>query len=115
VTSPDRTPRWLTELQSTLLTAAALVARGREAYDSDVALSLAFEALCTRVGDLAKKLVEADPARFSEPMWSLAARNRDFVVHHYSRIDRDLLWNTVANDLPRLQSLTRAVLSSGRS
>ncbi len=101
---PDRTTRWLHDLDSTLITAAELVARGRNAYDSDFAIPLACEAICTRVGDLAKNLVDADPDRLSEPIWSLAARNRDFVVHHYSRIDRDLLWNTMANDLPRLRA-----------
>ena len=101
----DRAVRWLIELDASLETAAALVARGRDCYDGDVAIPLACEALCTRVGDLAKKLVDADPSRFSDAIWSLAARNRDFVVHHYSRLDRDLLWNTVAHDLPRLHAL----------
>ncbi|MES2170416.1 MAG: hypothetical protein V4479_06795, partial [Actinomycetota bacterium] len=90
----DRIERWLDDLGRTLDDAAALVARGRNEFDRDFVLPLASEAICNRVGDLAKKLVAADPVRFADPLWTLAARNRDFVVHHYQRVDRDLLWNT---------------------
>jgi uncharacterized protein with HEPN domain len=101
----EQVDRWVRELTSTLGTAAELTARGRAAYDADAALRLAFEALSARVGDLAKRLVELDPERFSAPIWSAAARNRDIVVHHYHRIDYDLLWNTVAHEFPRLGRL----------
>lgn len=108
--SSDRVDRWLDDLAATLDTAAALVARGREAFDRDPAIALAFEALSNRVGDLAKRLVAADPARFSDPIWSQAARNRDFVVHHYDRVDADALWVTVDRSFPEL----RAVLDGTR-
>ncbi len=97
--------RWIIELRTTLATAAELVERGRAVYDTDPALRLAFEALSTRVGDLAKRLVGLDPARFTAPIWSAAARNRDVVAHHYHRIDHDLLWQTVAYDFTALRSL----------
>ncbi len=97
--------RWVTELGATLDTAGALVARGRDAYDTDPALRLAFEALSARVGDLAKRLVALDPDRFSAPLWSAAARNRDVVAHHYHRIDHDLLWQTVSRDFALLRAL----------
>lgn len=98
----ERVERWLENLRATLASAADLVARGRDAFDSDAAVPLAFEALSNRVGELAKRLIAADPARFSAPIWRQAARNRDFVVHHYDRIDRDALWLTVARDFPAL-------------
>jgi uncharacterized protein with HEPN domain len=54
-------------------------------------------------------LATADPVRFSEPIWSQAARNRDFVVHHYGRIDTEALWITVTVSFPELrQALRRA-------
>lgn len=97
----DQIDRWVTELRETLSTAAELAARGREAYDADPALRLAFDALSSRVGDLAKRLVELDPQRFSDTIWSAAARNRDIVAHHYHRLDHGLLWVTVTRDFPR--------------
>lgn len=98
----DRIPGWIRDLEATLARAAELVARGEAEYRRDPALPLAFEALSNRVGELAKRLVAADPMRFDAAVWRQAARNRDFVVHHYDRIDRDLLWRTVAHAFPRL-------------
>ncbi len=103
--SGDRAARWVTELRATLNTAAQLVDRGRAAYDTDPALRLAFEALSNRVGDLAKRLVSLDPERFSAPIWSAAARNRDVVAHHYLRVDTELLWQTVAHDFTAMSAL----------
>jgi uncharacterized protein with HEPN domain len=84
-----------------------LAARGRVAFDTDEALPLAFEALANRVGDLCQQLVAADPERFDDELWSLAARNRDFVVHHYHRVDPAVLWVTVTRDFPALATLAR--------
>ena len=99
----QRTTRWLTDLEAALDSAALLVSRGESAFRSDPALPLAFEALSNRVGDLSKRLTAADPERFSAPIWSQAARNRDFVVHHYGRIDIDALWVTVTVSFPELR------------
>lgn len=102
MSSLERSERWLEDLRGALATAALLVARGRGAFDSDPALPLACEALCNRVGDLAKRLVTANPDCFEHPIWSQAARTRDFVVHHYERIDADALWLTMSVSLPAL-------------
>ena len=101
----DRVDRWLSDLTATLDAAALLVARGRDEFDRDPALPLAFEALSNRVGDLSKRLTAADPARFDDPLWSQAARNRDFVVHHYDRVDAHALWVTVSRSFPELRQL----------
>ncbi len=104
----DRIPRWLDDLEATLATAADLAFRGRTAFDSDPAVALAFEALSNRVGDLAKRLLAAAPERFADPIWRQAARQRDFVVHHYDRVDADLLWRTVTESFPKLADAVRA-------
>ena len=108
----EQIARWTTELRTTLETAARLADRGRAAYDNDPALQLAFEALSNRVGDLAKRLVALDPERFSAPIWSAAARNRDVVAHHYHRIDPELLWQTVAHDFVTLKELLDQISGS---
>jgi uncharacterized protein with HEPN domain len=100
----DRIERWLDDAVTTLDTAADLVARGHDAFEHDPAIPLAFEALSNRIGDLAKRLVTADPVRFDHPIWSQAARNRDFVVHHYDRVDADALWMTVSRSFPELRA-----------
>jgi uncharacterized protein with HEPN domain len=107
-----RVERLLADLDATLISASALVTRGREAFDHDPALPLAFEALVNRVGDLAKRLTVADPECFDQSIWRAAARTRGFVVHHYDRIDLDVLWQTVSVSLPQLHEEVRAQRSS---
>lgn len=104
----ERVEGVLDDLENTLHTAAELVARGRIAFDADFAIRLAFEALSNRLGEAAKQLTQLDSGRFSEPVWSLAAKNRDKIVHHYNIIDLDVLWNTVATDFPQIGELVRS-------
>lgn len=103
MTPEGRAEALLVDLLAVLEKAARLVDRGRNALDQDEALPLAFEAICSRVGDIAKKLMEIDPVRFAESVWRQAAQNRDFVVHQYHRIDLDTLWLTVSESLPALR------------
>lgn len=107
----NRADAWLDDLVVALDQAQTLVARGHHAFLEDEALPLAFEALVNRVGDLAKRLTAADPVRFSQPIWRAAARTRDFVVHHYDRIDPEVLWETVSTSLPALRD---AAIALGR-
>jgi uncharacterized protein with HEPN domain len=101
----SRIESWLNDRAPVLADAQLLVDRGHEAYRSDLALPLAFEALSNRAGDLSKKLRAPNPQRSAEEIWSQAARNRDFVVHQYHRVDADLLWTTLVRDFPRLAEL----------
>ncbi|MDR3070141.1 MAG: hypothetical protein LBU38_03940 [Propionibacteriaceae bacterium] len=69
----ERIDRWLVGLEATLAEAEVLVSRGHLAYQQDSALPLAFEALSNRVGEIAKRLVNADSDRFWHPIWKQAA------------------------------------------
>lgn len=108
----ERVPRWLDDLDRSLAQAAELASRREEAFRRDPALPLAFEALSNRVGDLAKRLVAADRARFADAHWQAAARHRDFVVHHYDRVDQELLWRTVTVSFLQLAKLVQAEMAS---
>lgn len=100
----DRLDRWMDDLSTTLDITAGLVERGEDAWRRDPALPLAFEALANRVGELVKRLIAAEPDAFADLIWRQAARNRDFVVHHYDRVDRRALWLTVSVGFPELRS-----------
>lgn len=76
--------------------------RSRDDLDSDLMLRLALTKLVEIVGEAAKQV--GDDTRESYPAvpWRAAARMRHRLVHHYFDIDRDILWNTIADDLPAL-------------
>ena len=103
----EQIERWLRGLDVTLATASEIVDRGRDAFREDAALPLACEALTTRVGELARLLVAADPDRFDDPMWSLVARSQEIVVQHYSRVDEQMMWVTVAEGFPEIEDLVQ--------
>lgn len=108
-----RVERWLDDLQAAPDDAAALAGRGRAAFDDDRALQLAFEALSIRVGEIAKCLVTPAPSRLDDPIWLLAAKNRDPIAHHYDRVDLVALWDTVTQSLPALRVVLVRVRSGG--
>ncbi len=79
---------------------------GREPADleSDYMLRLALTKLVEIVGEAAKQVSPTTRADHPDVPWSAAARMRDRLVHHYFDIDLDVLWTTIAVDLPQLLS-----------
>ena len=100
--SNPKSQRWVALLEENLDTANALFACSREEFLNDPTLQLAGEALIMRVGDLAKQLHAIEPALWENSVWQSAARSRDFVAHHYHRVDVELLWETLSVSFPEL-------------
>lgn len=87
--------------------AAELIARGRAAWDNDVLLRLAGEAVIGRIADAATRLpVEIHDAIPDVP-WEDIRDIRILVDHVYHRIDYDALWETLRDDVPHLVSRLR--------
>jgi len=81
---------------------AELVARGRGAFDRDVAVRFAIERLLEIIGEAASRLGdEAMAARPSVP-WRDVARLRIVLAHHYHRVDPDQVWQIASVEVPEL-------------
>lgn len=82
--------------------AGDIVARGKTSWNEDRLLRLAVEAVISRIGDASTKL--PDEVRSAMPLvpWDDIRANRILVAHVYHRIDKDVLWTTLAVDVPRL-------------
>jgi uncharacterized protein with HEPN domain len=81
------------------------VARGRDAYDADVAIQDAILYQIVVLGEAAKAALAADPSVASEVPdveWSLMARMRDRVTHQYWKTDREIVWATATVAVPEL-------------
>jgi uncharacterized protein with HEPN domain len=62
------------------------------------------------IGEAVKKLPRDLLARHPAIDWSGFARMRDIVSHQYFRVDLDIVWQAVTDEMPGLESAVRALL-----
>jgi uncharacterized protein with HEPN domain len=84
--------------------AAEIVARGEQAWADDRLLRLAAEAVINRIGDAAGKLPDEVRSAMPSVPWEDIRANRILVAHIYHRIDPNILWATLSQDVPLLAS-----------
>ncbi len=73
--------------------AAEFVAgRTRDDLGHDRMLQLALVKLVEIVGEAAKAVSDDTRAQYPTVPWSIAARTRDRLTHHYFEVDLDVLW-----------------------
>jgi uncharacterized protein with HEPN domain len=84
---------------------AALVARGREAFDNDRAVALAVERLLEVIGEAANALAESTRSRYPTAAWRDITRLRIVLAHHYHRVDPDQVWAIATSEVPRLMDV----------
>ena len=65
-------------------------------------LQLAMVKLVEIIGVADKAVSDDTGRRYPDVPWSLAARNRDRLTHHYFEVDLEVLWSTVTESLPAL-------------
>lgn len=90
----------LLHIQSWLTRVDEIVRRGREAYLADDLLQEAGDSLMMKLGEAANRLSRLDVLAPTGVEWALAVANRDFVIHQYDEINRELTWLTLSRDLP---------------
>ena len=88
---------------------AAIVRRGRHAFDSDVVLRRAVERCLEIIGEASKAVSPALTEAHPEIPWSDMAKIRDRLSHHYHRVDPSQLWIIAAHDVPATSELLRRI------
>lgn len=97
----DRTDaKELLHIKAWLERAAEIVARGKDAYLSDDLLQEAGDSLMMKLGEAANRLARHGVASPDGVEWAVAVANRNFIIHRYDEISRELTWQTLAVDLP---------------
>lgn len=79
---------------------AAIVERGRDAFDADVVLRRAVERCLEIIGEASKAMSQDVTDRYPEIPWSDMAKVRDRLSHHYHRVDPSQLWTMATQDVP---------------
>lgn len=84
----------------------------RKDLDKNRMLSLSMVKSIEIIGEAASKVTDETKKRFPEIPWAnmIAMRNR--LIHAYFDIDLDVLWGTIADDLPPLIDALEKIISS---
>lgn len=85
-----RTAKELLHLSAWLEKAQHIVDAGRSAYDGDELLQEAGDSLMMKIGEVANRLSRVGVAAPQGIDWSDAIANRNWLIHQYDHIDRDV-------------------------
>jgi len=83
----------------------------REELAHDRLRQLALTRLVEIIGEAANRVSASTQRKYSSIPWSEIIGMRHRLIHGYDIIDHDLLWNTIAHDLPSLIDQLKAILS----
>lgn len=62
-------------------------------------------ALCVlQIGELTTHFTEEFKDTYNEMPWNQIKALRNIVAHNYGKIDKEILWETITNDIPTLQN-----------
>lgn len=99
--------RRLTDILAAVDDASLMVERGREAFDADPLAVRAAKNVVTEIGEATKALSPDTTDALAEVPWRAIAGMRDRTIHRYPEVDLDVLWDTLAFDLPELADKIR--------
>ena len=86
--------------------------RIRADLDTDRALGLAILRCVEIVGEAASQIPVAIRRRYSKIPWRQIISMRNRLIHGYDIVDYDIVWSTVAHDLPPLIAELEGILPS---
>ena len=93
-----------------------ILERGKDAYLAGDILQEAGDSLMMKLGEAANRLSRLGVLAPDGVEWALAVANRNFLIHQYDEINRDLTWQTLLVDLrawnESLQELYEAAAAS---
>jgi uncharacterized protein with HEPN domain len=109
----DRDDSWLLDMLIYAREACELIAgMSREQFLADRATQLAVTHLVMIVGEAAAQVTIGRRAAIPQIPWSIIVGTRNIIVHHYFKVDLNVIWNVVYADLPNLIPLLEAIVPS---
>lgn len=87
---------------------------GRAAFEADVEKQFAVVRALEVIGEAAKAVPEEVRALAPNIPWRQMATMRDKLIHHYFGVDLEIVWDTVADDVPALISALEALIEYTR-
>jgi uncharacterized protein with HEPN domain len=84
----------------------------RKDLDDERLLQLGLVRLVEIIGEAASRVSQEERGKHSEILWEDVVGMRHKLIHGYDRVDLDILWDTVTEDLPRLIEQLEKILPS---
>ena len=110
----ERSAEHLLYVDATLTEMAQLAARGRAAYDTDIAVALACQYNVIRLTADLERLGEAWLEAHPTVPWRLIKGMRNRIAHNYWTIDDDIVWAVIEQHAPQLHRALADEINTAR-
>lgn len=105
-----KTAKELAHVKAWLDRMATIVRSGKDAYLTDIILQEAGDSLMMKLGEAAGRLKRLDAVAPDGVDWADAISNRNFLIHQYDEIDREISWVTLSRDLSEWRTALQPLL-----
>jgi len=110
-----RAAKELLHIDGWLVRVVEIIQRGKVAYLDDDLLQEAGDSLMMKLGEAANRLSRLGVLAPDGVDWALAVANRNFIIHQYDEINRDLTWLTLSKDLSAWHASLRLLIEQAES
>lgn len=102
----------LAEIHRLTEAGARIAARGHDWYtsDPDNVPGLAAESLVVKIGENVARVSDQLKSDHPEVPWQIIKDMRNRLTHYYEATDYEVVWSTVANDLPEIGRMVGGLL-----
>jgi uncharacterized protein with HEPN domain len=110
-----RAAKELLHVQEWLGRVYEITRRGKHANFQDPLMQEAGDSLMMKLGEAANRLSRLDILAPQGVDWSLAVANRNFIIHQYDEVNRELTWLTLERDLPEWRESLTSLFAEART
>ena len=89
-------------LQAAKLALSYVAGKNKEQFSKDTQCQDAVIRRLEIIGEAARRIPEATKATLPQLPWTVMVGLRNVLIHEYDDVDLAIVWNTVADDLPKL-------------
>jgi len=111
----ERTAEHLLYVDATLTEIGQLAARGRRAYDTDIAVARACQYNVIRLAADLERLGQPWLAAHPAVEWPLIRGMRNRIAHAYWTVDDDVVWAAVDEHAPQLHRVLAEEITAARA
>jgi uncharacterized protein with HEPN domain len=104
------TPERLRDIREAILRIRKYTAQGRQVFDQDELVQTWVVHHLEIIGEAVRSIPQDFKDLHPEISWKQISRMRNILIHIYFGIDRDIVWEVVERDLPRLKTSIDAIL-----